>query len=105
VDSVVLVNLPSPTGGQPSYSPLAILTALTLRAVFRFALRQTEGSIGSIIRLSRPRHPHDTRQHGPDIRDLRRNLAVTAIRNGEERITADAIGAWQPSVYDRSLAG
>jgi len=30
-------------GGQPWYSPLAILTALTLRAVFRLALRQTEG--------------------------------------------------------------
>ncbi len=32
-------------------SPLAILTALTLRAVFRLALRQTEGLIGSIIHL------------------------------------------------------
>jgi hypothetical protein len=30
-------------GGQPWCSPLAILTALTLRAVFRLALRQTEG--------------------------------------------------------------
>ena len=29
-------------GGQPWYSPLAILTALTLRAVFRLPLRQTE---------------------------------------------------------------
>src|ERR1700761_3031304 len=38
-------------GGQPWYSPLAILTALTLRAVFRLALRQTEGLIGSIIQL------------------------------------------------------
>ena len=38
-------------GGQPCYSPLAILTALTLRAVFRLALRQTEGLIGSIIGL------------------------------------------------------
>src|SRR3954452_24395485 len=28
--------------GQPSYSDLAITTALTLRAVFRLALRQTE---------------------------------------------------------------
>ena len=35
--------------GQPWYSSLAILTALTLRAVFRLALRQTEGLIGSII--------------------------------------------------------
>src|SRR5829696_2449334 len=38
-------------GGQPWYSPLAILTALTLRAVFRLALRQTEGLIGSVIHL------------------------------------------------------
>src|SRR3954463_6428924 len=39
-------------GGQPWYSPLAILTALTLRAVFRLALRQTEGLIG--VRGSAP---------------------------------------------------
>src|SRR3954453_14414523 len=38
-------------GGQPWYSPLAITTALTLRAVFRLALRQTEGLIGSILHL------------------------------------------------------
>src|SRR6202012_569285 len=38
-------------GGQPSYSPLAILTALTLRAVFRLAYRQAEGLIGWIISL------------------------------------------------------
>jgi hypothetical protein len=36
-------------GGQPWYSELAILTALTLRAVFRLGLRQTEGLIGSVI--------------------------------------------------------
>jgi hypothetical protein len=38
-------------GGQPWYSPLAILTALTLRAVFRLGLRRTEGLIGSVLRL------------------------------------------------------
>jgi hypothetical protein len=38
-------------GGQSWYSPLATLTALTLKAVFRLALRQTEGLIGSIIDL------------------------------------------------------
>jgi hypothetical protein len=38
-------------GGQPHYSALAIRTALMLRAVFRLALRQTEGLIGSIFRL------------------------------------------------------
>jgi hypothetical protein len=37
--------------GQPHYSALAVATGLTLRAVFRLALRQTEGLIGSIIRL------------------------------------------------------
>ncbi len=38
-------------GGQRWYSPLAILTAHTLRAVFHLALRQAEGLIGSIIGL------------------------------------------------------
>jgi hypothetical protein len=38
-------------GGQPHYSALAIMTALTLRSIFRLALRQTEGLIGSIIGL------------------------------------------------------
>ena len=38
-------------GGQSRYSALAIATALTLRAVFRLALRQAEGLIGSIIAL------------------------------------------------------
>jgi hypothetical protein len=37
--------------GQARYSDLAIATALTLRAVFRLALRQTEGLIGSILQL------------------------------------------------------
>jgi len=34
-------------GRQRTYSGLAILTALTLRAVYRLALRQTEGLLGS----------------------------------------------------------
>src|SRR3954451_5204972 len=38
-------------GGQPWYSELAILTALTVHAVFRLAYRQTEGLIGSLMRL------------------------------------------------------
>jgi len=38
-------------GGQRHDSDLAIETALTLRAVFRLALRQSEGLIGSIVRL------------------------------------------------------
>ena len=38
-------------GGQRHYSNLAIETALTLRAVFRLALRQSAGLIGSIMRM------------------------------------------------------
>jgi len=38
-------------GGQPHYSTLAITTALTMRAVFGLALRQTEGLISSVIDL------------------------------------------------------
>jgi anti-sigma factor RsiW len=40
-----------PRGGQPWYSSLVTLTTLTLRAVFRLALRQTEGLIGSMAEL------------------------------------------------------
>jgi hypothetical protein len=38
-------------GGQPRYSDLAITAGLMLRAVFRLALRQTEGLIGSVLHL------------------------------------------------------
>jgi hypothetical protein len=38
-------------GGQPHYSDLAITTALTLRAVFHLALRQTQGLIASILQM------------------------------------------------------
>ncbi len=55
-------------GGQPTYSDLAIATALTLRAVFRLALRQTEGLIGSILQLlglDLPVPDHSTSAAGP----------------------------------------
>ena len=38
-------------GGQRRYSNLAILTALTLRLVFRLPLRQTEGFLDSLLNL------------------------------------------------------
>lgn len=41
----------STPGGQPAYSDLAITTALMLRAVFRMALRQSEGLLASILHL------------------------------------------------------
>jgi hypothetical protein len=62
-------------GGQPWYSPLAILTALTLRAVFRLALRQTEGLIGSIIRflgLDLPVPDHTTLSRRAETLDVPR---------------------------------
>ncbi len=45
---------PRATSGQLHYSTMAITTALMLRAVFRLALRQTEGLIGSILHLLGP---------------------------------------------------
>ena len=38
-------------GGQPHYSALAITTALTMRAVFGLALRQTEEAMGRAARV------------------------------------------------------
>lgn len=38
-------------GGQPRYSDLAIEAALTLSLVFGLRLRQTEGLLGSVLRL------------------------------------------------------
>ena len=60
-------------GGQPWYSPLAILTALTVRAVFRLALRQTEGLIGSIISLL------GLSLTGPDHSTLSRRAATLEV--------------------------
>jgi hypothetical protein len=60
-------------GGQACYSPLAILTALTLRAVFRFAYRQAEGLIGSIINLL------DLTLRVPDLITLSRRSATLAV--------------------------
>ena len=56
-------------GGQRKYSDLAVVTALTLRLVFHLALRQTEGFLGSLIRvmdldLETPDHTtHSRRSH------------------------------------------
>jgi hypothetical protein len=32
------------------------------------------------------------------------DLAVQAIKSGEERITAEMIATWKPSIYERTLA-
>jgi Transposase DDE domain len=69
-------------GGQPSYSDLAIATALTLRAVFRLALRQTEGLIGSIIHLlglELAVPDHSTLSRRAEILELPRSTETPAI--------------------------
>jgi Transposase DDE domain len=71
-------------GGQPWYSPLAILTALTPKAVFRLALRQTEGLSGSIIgllglNLAVPDHSNLSRRTATlDVPRPRRNVSIEA---------------------------
>jgi len=53
-DEAIAAWIPHPNGrrgGQPRYSNLAILTALTLRTVFHLPLRQTEGFVGSLLGL------------------------------------------------------
>jgi hypothetical protein len=75
-------------GGQPWYSPLAILTALTLRALFLLALRQTEGLIGSVLRLlglDLPVPDHTTlsrRADGLDVPSLPRVLGRPRSASG-----------------------
>lgn len=58
--------------GQRWYSPLAILTALTHRAVSSLALRQTEGLIGPST------HPFNSTLVIPDHTTLRRRLQISA---------------------------
>ena len=48
-------------GGQRRYSDLAILTALTLRLVFRRPLRQTEGWASTSWPLTTPLSPAGTK--------------------------------------------
>src|SRR4051794_8669258 len=86
-------------GGQPDYSPLAILTALTLRAVFRLPFRQTEGLIGSVIRLlgldlAVPDH---TTLCPPSISN-RRSVALTWARSVRASLLRSSRWAISPSI-------
>ncbi len=60
-------------GGQQKYSDLAIVTALTLRLVFHLALRQTEGFVGSLIRVM------DLDLETPDHTTLSRRSHTVAV--------------------------
>src|SRR4051794_811206 len=71
-------------GGQPWYSELAILTALTLRAVFRLAYRQTEGLIGSLMGLLGLDLP------APDHTTLSRRAATLEVPRPRSGSNADA---------------
>ena len=79
-------------GGQRRYSDLAIVTSLTLRTVFRLALRQTEGFVGSLIRLM------DLGLDTPDHTTLsRRSGAVevpelTTVHQGPIHLVVDSTG-------------
>lgn len=71
-------------GGQQLYSDLAIETALTLRIVFHLALRQTEGFVGSLLKLmgldlTAPDHTTLSRRGSKLEVALRRNLCSGPI--------------------------
>src|SRR4051812_41060844 len=77
-------------GGQPWYSELAILTALTLRAVFRLSFRQTEGLIGSIIGLL------GLTLRVPDHTTLSRRAATLEVPRPRSSSSPDAGGEAEP---------
>jgi hypothetical protein len=60
-------------GGQPRYSDLAIVTTLTLRALFRLPLRQTEGFVASLVRAM------DLDLATPDHTTLSRRSALVEV--------------------------
>jgi transposase len=67
-------------GGQACYSALAITTALSIRAVFRLALRQTEGLIGSLVcllGLDLPVPDHSTLSRRADTLEVPRSQPGT----------------------------
>jgi hypothetical protein len=66
-------------GAQPLYSDLAIETALTLRLLFRLALRQTEGFLRSLLTLM------DLDLPCPDHTTLSRRNATVEIRQQVRR--------------------
>ena len=64
-------------GGQPVYSNIAIETSLSLRLIFQLPLRQTEGFLGSLLRLMRldlPCPDHTTLSRRNQTIDVQRNI-------------------------------
>jgi hypothetical protein len=82
-------------GEQAWHPPLAILTALTLRAVFRLALRQTEGLIGSIIDLlglTLAVPDHSTLSRRAETLDVPQPCSGSAIGNAPIHLLVDSTG-------------
>ena len=78
-------------GGQPRTSALAITTVLTLRAVFRLALRQTEALIGSVLALlgldlAVPDHPTLSRKAETLV------LPLSRLGTGPMHLLVDSTG-------------
>ncbi len=79
-------------GGQPHYSNLPILTALTLRMVFHLPLRQTEGFLNSLLRLM------ELDLKAPDHTTLSRRSkdvtvpAPTRVHDGPIHLIVDSTG-------------
>ena len=81
-------------GGQPWDSPLAILTALTLRTVFHLALRRTEGLIGSIglLGLTLAVPDHSTLSRRAETLDLPQLRSGTGIGAAPVHLLVDSTG-------------
>ena len=58
-------------GAQPLYADIAIETALALRLLFHLALRQTEGFLGSVLRLAENAFARYQRAFGSHMRAKR----------------------------------
>lgn len=99
-------------GAQPIYADIAIETALALRLLFHLPLRQTEGFLGSVLRLMGLALPC------PDHTTLSRRNATVAIQQQVDRISQEAIclivdstglkvcgqGAWQSQKHGEKKA-
>jgi Transposase DDE domain len=87
----------TPRGGQPGCSALAILTARTLKAVFRLAFRQADGRIGCIMGLL------GRTLRVPDHTTLSRRSARLAVpRPSPTRVGADGEAELLHLLVDRT---
>jgi Transposase DDE domain len=72
-------------GAQPVYADIAIETALALRLLFRLPLRQTEGFLGSVLRLMGLALPC------PDHTTLSRRHTTVAIQQQVDRVPQEGL--------------